>query len=56
MLADGRLAIVTTDSLKTLTNGRWRRVTTTDDTDLWFGLRGAGFSFAIETEFTVSHY
>ena len=54
MLADGRLAIVTADSLRILTNGRWRRVATTEDTDLWFGLRGAGSSFAIVTEFTVS--
>ena len=54
VLADGRLAIVTADSLRILTNGRWRRVATSDDTDLWFGLRGAGSSFAIVTEFTVS--
>ena len=54
VLADGRLAIVTADSLRILTNGRWRRVATTEDTDLWFGLRGAGSSFAIVTEFTVS--
>ena len=54
VLADGRLAVVTADSLRILTNGRWRRVATTEDTDLWFGLRGAGSSFAIVTEFTVS--
>lgn len=54
VLADGRLAIVTADSLRILTNGRWRRVATSEDTDLWFGLRGAGSSFAIVTEFTVS--
>ena len=54
VLADGRLATITEDSLKILTQGKWLSTAVTQDTDLWFALRGAGTSFAIVTEFTVS--
>ena len=54
VLADGRLATITEDSLRILTRGKWRSSAVTQDTDLWFALRGAGTSFAIVTEFTVS--
>ena len=55
VLADGRLATITEDGVRVLTRGRWRTLALTPDTDLWFALRGAGTSFAIVTEFTVSH-
>ena len=55
MLADGSRATITEDSVKINKNGQWRRVTMTEDTDLWFALRGAGTSFAIVTEFRVRY-
>ena len=34
--------------------GEVERIRYTDNTDLWFALRGAGTSFAIVTEFVVN--
>ena len=59
VLADGSIATVTEDKVVIHNydgSGRSRIVSMTEDTDLWFALRGAGSSFAIVTEFLVTVY
>ena len=59
VLADGSMATVTEDKVVIHNydgSGRSRTVTMTEDTDLWFALRGAGSSFAIVTEFLITVY
>ena len=54
VLADGRQAKITEDSVEIYSRGEVERIHYTDNTDLWFALRGAGISFAIVTEFVVN--
>ena len=54
VLADGRQAKITEDSVEIYSGGEVERIRYTDNTDLWFALRGAGTSFAIVTEFVVN--
>ena len=58
VLADGRQAKITEDWVEIQSGGGGgggvERIHYTDNTDLWFALRGAGTSFAIVTEFVVN--
>ena len=55
VLADGRQAKITEDSVEIYNGGgEVERIRYTDNTDLWFALRGAGSSYAIVTEFVVN--
>jgi len=56
VLADGSMATITKEKVVVRKNGVTRTIFMTEDTDLWFGLRGAGSSFAIITEFHVTVY
>ena len=52
VLADGSFATVDEDQVKIQQNdGTDKTVKLTENNDLWFGLRGAGSSFGIVTEF-----
>ena len=42
MLADGSMATITKEKVVVRKNGVTRTIFMTEDTDLWFGLRGAG--------------
>ena len=56
VLADGRQAKITEDRVEIYRGGggEVERIYYTDNTDLWFALRGAGSSYAIVTEFVVN--
>ena len=56
VLADGRQAKITEDRVEIYRGGGGdvERIYYTDNTDLWFALRGAGSSYAIVTEFVVN--
>ena len=61
VLADGRQAKITEDWVEIYRSDDGgaeylERIHYTDNTDLWFALRGAGSSFAIVTEFVVTVY